>query len=317
MERRCGSHKLESAFFASVYKNNLQGDLSCLEKLNSCTPHAFSAEEYFQWSRWVAYNNSLIVNEHNEESVSEVSAERLEKDELILTVDVFSLAGNKLPVIVVVFELSRYFWRRFSQRFEVYGTQNLKRLKDFIYCVNNLNEGALTVNSEFFYIENTFYIDFGVDSENSLCYQDYSKDILAWAEQVRHPDFHKMKTWKAPMHFVTFLELSIRLGCPYLYQHQGDCQHILKFSKVRLLHETDSIWKSSYPLNIIKEKLSMRKCSICLKFPASKVVYNDEKALENPMFYCKYCFGPLQAGDERANHTTPAPSYIAYSYFHD
>jgi hypothetical protein len=54
------SHKLESAFFASVYKNNLQGDLSCLEKLNSCTPHAFSAEEYFQWSRWVAYNNSLI-----------------------------------------------------------------------------------------------------------------------------------------------------------------------------------------------------------------------------------------------------------------
>lgn len=37
------------------------------------------------------------------------------------------------------------------------------------------------------------------------------------------------------MESTTFDQLTIKLGHPYLYQHQGKCEHIIIFSDIRLV----------------------------------------------------------------------------------
>mgnify|MGYP002153712715 CR=1 FL=1 len=35
------------------------------------------------------------------------------------------------------------------------------------------------------------------------------------------------------MEDTTFLDLTLQLGQPYLYMHQGDCEHLIIFSDIR------------------------------------------------------------------------------------
>ena len=42
-------------------------------------------------------------------------------------------------------------------------------------------------------------------------------------------------TKSASMSNVTFNDLRIRLGCPYIFLHQGDCEHLIIFKDIRFV----------------------------------------------------------------------------------
>jgi snRNA-activating protein complex subunit 3 len=77
--------------------------------------------------------------------------------------------------------------------------------------------------SGFIFIEDTFYNDHR-DPANL----DYSHVIREWAAS------HKLGPFQtALMENTKFEDLTVRLGYPYVYQHQGSCEHLIVFSDVR------------------------------------------------------------------------------------
>ncbi|KAJ4433084.1 hypothetical protein ANN_15341 [Periplaneta americana] len=127
---------------------------------------------------------------------------------------------------------------RCSQEIVLLGEQFLTSLRDKILCPSDLAvSGELSENphqsftvramdiykSGFIFIENTFYNDHR-DPKNI----DYSSVIRNWA--ASH-DLGPFQT--ARMEDTKFEDLTVRLGYPYVYQHQGNCEHLLVFSDVR------------------------------------------------------------------------------------
>lgn len=74
-----------------------------------------------------------------------------------------------------------------------------------------------------FYIEETFYDDMRCPSNI-----EYSEKVLDWAEKHNLSLGHKAK-----MEYTNIIDLTVKLGYPYLYQHQGNCEHLFCFSDVR------------------------------------------------------------------------------------
>ncbi|EDV21098.1 uncharacterized protein TRIADDRAFT_30987, partial [Trichoplax adhaerens] len=127
----------------------------------------------------------------------------------------------------------------------VIGSQSLSELRDKIECFSDevvtteCSSNPDMVSSEprateistsaFFFIENVFYNDM----RHLLC-KDYSKIIIDWAK--------KNSEWvdkglgvpsSKLMTEVKFIDLKIRLGYPYLFCHQGDCEHLIIFQDLR------------------------------------------------------------------------------------
>lgn len=76
-------------------------------------------------------------------------------------------------------------------------------------------------HSGFFFIENIFYSD--VRRPENIDYSQAIKHEVAAAAQC--PTLKMEET--------LFSDLRIRLGAQYLYQHQGNCEHILVVNDVR------------------------------------------------------------------------------------
>lgn len=78
--------------------------------------------------------------------------------------------------------------------------------------------------SGFFFIEDTFYND--TRHPTNI---DYSKVIIDWAK--RRPTLGPFKT--AIMEDCRIDSLSVRFGFPWVYKHQGGCEHLIVFSDAR------------------------------------------------------------------------------------
>ena len=57
------------------------------------------------------------------------------------------------------------------------------------------------------------------------------RPILKWARENGHESYPDFQT--AKMEDTKFLDLNVQLGVPYLYQHQGNCEHIIIFTDIR------------------------------------------------------------------------------------
>ncbi|KAJ8299842.1 hypothetical protein KUTeg_022589 [Tegillarca granosa] len=169
-----------------------------------------------------------------------------------------------------------------DQTYLVLGSQKLTELRDKITCVNDFAvAGDLSENpddvtryyakdiykSGFFYFEGVFYNDM----REPDC-RDYSEVIRKWAE---NPANRAGPYQSEKMENTTFLDLNVRLGYPYVYQHQGNCEHIIVISDVR--------W----------------------------MVYNSEYAPENPCFMCDQCFKALHYDKDDCK----IGDFQAYRYF--
>uniref|UniRef100_A0A452RAK5 snRNA-activating protein complex subunit 3 n=1 Tax=Ursus americanus TaxID=9643 RepID=A0A452RAK5_URSAM len=199
----------------------------------------------------------------------------------------------------------------------VLGSQKLTELRDSICCVSDLQIGGEFSNtpdqapehiskdlykSAFFYFEGTFYND----RRYPEC-RDLSRTIIEWSES-HDRGYGKFQT--AKMEEFTFNDLCIKLGFPYLYCHQGDCEHVVVITDIRLAHCDDCLDRTLYPLLIKKHWLWTRKCFVCKMYTARWVTNNDSFAPEDPCFFCDVCFRMLHYDSEG----NKLGEFLAYPY---
>nr|KAG5699541.1 hypothetical protein BaRGS_033737 [Batillaria attramentaria] len=154
-----------------------------------------------------------------------------------------------------------------GETFQVLGTQKLTDLRDSITCVKDdavagdfsdyplVPKEALTparniYKSGLFFIEDTFYNDMR-EPDN----RDYSAPIREWAAKKNEQGADNFRT--AKMEDTTFNDLEIQFGAPYLYQHQGNCEHLMVFTDLRLLHPDDPQSITMYP-HLVSETVNKR-----------------------------------------------------------
>uniref|UniRef100_H2YME4 snRNA-activating protein complex subunit 3 n=1 Tax=Ciona savignyi TaxID=51511 RepID=H2YME4_CIOSA len=211
--------------------------------------------------------------------------------------------------------------RRFKKcnvQFLVLGSQKLTELRDKIPCV--LDEqpvGNFTENidhpkditlkdicpSSFFFIENTFFNDFRSPTHLNLAHivRDWAKN-----NETKIPE----NTQIAKMEDCTFNDLKIRLGCPYRFLHQGDCEHLIIFTDIRIFNTSDCRSRSAYPVAISRANFKTTSCKVCSYFSAKYLTRFDSLTEDDPSFFCEACFKLLHFD----KHGNKLGDFIAYPY---
>ncbi|XP_065059567.1 snRNA-activating protein complex subunit 3-like isoform X2 [Rhopilema esculentum] len=204
-----------------------------------------------------------------------------------------------------------------EQSYLLIAGQNLTVLKDSIQCISDHAlytesshnpDGASTSQAKnksgFFFIEGIFYNDMR-DPYN----RDYSTEIIEWAKTSFKFSPTNLGSFKSRrMEDTKFEELKIRLGYPYYYCHQGNCEHLMIFDDMRFLHADDPQSMSMYPYRTFKKLPKRKKCAICELFTARWITTNDALAFEDPSFFCPKCFDLLHY-DENKKKVHPFEAY--------
>lgn len=217
-----------------------------------------------------------------------------ESNEAILTVEVY----RPLHSVKKVTEAKSHMQIVPDQVYEVISSLPLSALRDQIRCVaDNRHNREVSENpdvvthgldaghvykSGYFYINETFYNDM----RSPECI-DYSDVIIKWAAQPGRGigPFQKSSMTE------TFADLTIQLGYPYLYVHQGNCEHLLVFSDLRLLKTSrDSINFSDYPKFLHSNRRPHVNCIFCEVNVAKWYVKDNHQMPQDPSFLCERCF---------------------------
>ncbi|RLW05238.1 hypothetical protein DV515_00005294 [Chloebia gouldiae] len=199
----------------------------------------------------------------------------------------------------------------------VLGSQKLTELRDSISCVSDLQIGGEfssqpdqapehiskdLYKSAFFYFEGIFYND----KRYPEC-RDLSRTIIEWSES-HDRGYENLQSVK--MEDYVFNDLYLKIGFPYLYCHQGNCEHIIIITDIRLIHHDDCLDRNLYPLLVKKHWLCTRKCFVCKMYTARWVTNRDSLAPEDPCFFCDVCFRMLHY-DAEGNKLG---EFLAYPY---
>ncbi|XP_038073566.1 snRNA-activating protein complex subunit 3-like [Patiria miniata] len=152
--------------------------------------------------------------------------------------------------------------------------------------------------SSYFVIEDTFYND-----HRDPLSRDLSKVVLDWMKPKKTMQSKSMDDF-------TFNDLDIRLGYPYLYNHLGNCQHIMVFTDLRLLTNTDCQDPSMYPVLIHKPGWKRVICTCCNIYTSKWKTYADSFSNVDPSFYCEKCFKMLHYD----KHDNKLGSFTAYPF---
>ncbi|KAJ2866225.1 hypothetical protein GGH94_001680 [Coemansia aciculifera] len=215
---------------------------------------------------------------------------------------------NSTPVAddEVILSVCFYNTRSSNAKMEEYlvlGSQSLTVLRDAFYCISDFlishrdevteNSKERKTSSSYFFIEKTFYNDM-----RSPTATDYSRVITEWANdperQEKNPKLRGLQS--RLMDGARFLDLSIRLKQPYIFMHQGDCEHVLMFTDLRLLGPKDDQFVESYPKQIFRTRHMRHKCRMCSAYPAQFVTKNDFHSGMSPCYFCEKCYTPFHFG---------------------
>ncbi|XP_063222473.1 snRNA-activating protein complex subunit 3 isoform X2 [Bacillus rossius redtenbacheri] len=186
---------------------------------------------------------------------------------------------------------------RFSHEVVALGQHTLAHVRDVVECRSDdvvcrevsttpfgadqsLKKAKAIYRSGFFYIESVFYNDGRHPSSH-----DISAQTREWALERGLP---RMAT--ARMESTRLCDLSVRLGYPYVYVHQGDCEHLVVFSVARLLHSDDNLCSAAYPFVAHVGHIKERYCNICNSHVAKWVTVDNEHCPYNPGYFCESCF---------------------------
>lgn len=90
-----------------------------------------------------------------------------------------------------------------------------------------------------FYFDNTFYVDTSKGAE------DYSEGIRKWASErgIFLGETVSMKDMKVE-------DLELRFGYPYVFKHQGLCEHLIILSDARY-KLTNLFWNKSHDIDYL------------------------------------------------------------------
>jgi len=175
------------------------------------------------------------------------------------------------------------------QEFLVLGSQKLTELRDKFYCLSDILLDGPDTKSGYFFIENVFYNDMRAPTAI-----DYSQNVIEWVNQNNRYSLKSLGVFrKGDMDAMRFKDLIIRLNYPYYYVHQGNCEHVLMFKEIRLLHSSDNQNLNCYPLQTFGARMRRRKCRVCEVNAAKHATYGDRLAQENPCFLCENCYVSL------------------------
>jgi hypothetical protein len=185
---------------------------------------------------------------------SSVSMEKQEEDDPTLT--------RSEVLITIQFHHVDQIGKK-THEYLVLGHQALTMLRDVIECRWNHVMGEPYIPDSFFLIENTFYSDMRHPSA-----VDLSKSLREWADEKRKEDASFPTFAMHRMEDIMFVDLTIRLNVPYLYVHQGTCEHVFVISDIRLMHTKDNHDMKAYPQKSFCRKMSRRMCTMCRLCPA-------------------------------------------------
>ncbi|CAG8720129.1 16644_t:CDS:2, partial [Racocetra persica] len=197
-----------------------------------------------------------------------------------------------------------------TQEFLVLGSQPLTALRDAFYCLRDfyklepweqpkpttiLNETNQKMSPSYFFIENVFYNDFRDPRA-----VDYSRNIIEWAKEKNRYRQPGLGLYRSKiMEDVMFNELSIKLNQPYLFVHQGNCQHAVVFRDLRLKQAYDDPDPAVYPKAIFRGKIGRHKCRMCMQRPAILVTVNDFLSGESPAYFCDPCYYQFHYNEDK------------------
>uniref|UniRef100_A0A914XVJ9 snRNA-activating protein complex subunit 3 n=1 Tax=Panagrolaimus superbus TaxID=310955 RepID=A0A914XVJ9_9BILA len=199
------------------------------------------------------------------------------------------------------------------------GEMPLIKLRDKIFCAydyfSNLQDFEDATNPEdyylnrypsaFIFIHDTFYID-----ERNPNSQDISEPIRRYMASKK--DFGPTKVADIMQYKVK--DLTLRLGQPYVFVHLGDCEHLLIFTDLKLLHPTDNQEMDYYPV-FLSDKRVTPKCCVCRNETATFIISESDRIPHHPAFMCTSCFNSFHyEGDNRIG-TFRAFHYIEHSIF--
>lgn len=152
--------------------------------------------------------------------------------------------------------------------------------------------------SGFFLIDDTFYND--MRDQNNI---DLSENIVEWASQeivILGEDGGNVRVSRglgpfrrARMEDHKFQDLNFKLGCPYLYLHQGDCEHIFTISDIRYVPDDLKFQKTRFPFvtaTSINRKTDSLRCYMCKSRPPHWYTRNNDRLPIDPFFFCESCF---------------------------
>ncbi|XP_068445295.1 snRNA-activating protein complex subunit 3 isoform X2 [Clinocottus analis] len=178
------------------------------------------------------------------------------------------------------------------------GSHSLAELRDAICCVSDLQVCGEFSNtpdmapefiskdhfkSAYFFFEGVFYNDMRYPE----C-QDISMTVIEWAKARNFPPYSQAK-----MQDTRFVDMKVKVGFPYLYCHQGDCEHLVIITDIRLIHADDCLDKKLYPLLTNKHRVTTQKCAACHVFIGRWLTTNDRLAPSDPCLFCDKCFRML------------------------
>eukprot|EP01006_Ploeotia_vitrea_P033280 TRINITY_DN65419_c4_g1_i2.p1 TRINITY_DN65419_c4_g1~~TRINITY_DN65419_c4_g1_i2.p1 ORF type:complete len:390 (-),score=123.95 TRINITY_DN65419_c4_g1_i2:144-1313(-) len=183
------------------------------------------------------------------------------------------------------------------------GSQPLTALRDAIQCLENDRTPAPHSHAAMLYIENKFF-----DDDRHADAPRYSKAILDWIrEGERYRQAGLQSSTAESMSQTKFDDLSIRLGSHYLYQHCGNCQHIVVFTELRIRSPADADNAVLYPRRVYRARPNRIVCAVCDLFPASLVTTQDTMLPNSPSYWCQQCFDMFhftETGDVSPAYTT-------------
>lgn len=185
----------------------------------------------------------------------------------------------------------------YQQEFYLLGEHTLADLKDRIRCPVDYNivgkqqvdllrkrapRAGEVYKSCYIYVNGCFYNDTR-DEAN----RDLSSVIRDWVSRGKR-GIGPFTT--GSMENTALKDLELRIGYPYIYVHQGEHEHLVSVSDVRLVGPEDPQASSAYPLLRSIDTPLSQYCMACQAETATWVTENNARVAEDPFFFCSYCY---------------------------
>ncbi|CAO4369551.1 unnamed protein product [Caenorhabditis nigoni] len=228
----------------------------------------------------------IIVNPPPAPSTSLMEIDTAEKD-LIISVSIYLGYTRELQYHEI--RLGRLL--KVTDRLELTGHHTLLDLKNAFSCPADFafhedfsekepTEQDFAINkwpSSMFFIHDTFYVDPELE--------DPSITVRNWAQS---------RSYIGPMNVESMVdkklgELVCRLGQPYVYIHQGVCEHLVVFNDLFLRDESHE--NVVFPRRLVERNFRRIACDICKAASATWMLLEHENLLpSSPGYLCSSCY---------------------------
>eukprot|EP00158_Paraphelidium_tribonemae_P004601 Partr_v1_DN26860_c1_g1_i2_m40305 putative small nuclear RNA activating complex, polypeptide 3 len=220
-----------------------------------------------------------------------------ENNEAALSADICTVPLDSLVLTIGSFSTQRTFSK--MQEFQVLGSSTLAEFRRTLYCCADswTDERKNRKSSGYFYIGGVFYDD--MSGDNSI---SYSKPIVDWSKMIamssNGSDLHPPS--RRDMKDVRWIDIPLLQSyMPYIYCHQGDCQHILMITSMAAYDSTlHPSTLEQFPHRIFQCLSRRPLCRYCNDYPVTDITLDDDVGGLYPGLFCKRCYETMHGGED-------------------